>query len=64
MKKIYLKPDTDIIFSELQVYMVDGSIDSNLDDTGNPKPDDGGYDDGDDGWGGTKGRNPFENDLW
>jgi hypothetical protein len=64
MKKIYLQPDTKLLKSDLDIFMVDGSIDSNLDETGNPKPSDGGYDDGEDEWGGAKDRNPWENDLW
>ena len=62
MKKIYLQPDTKIQKSDLDIFMVDGSIDSNLDETGNPKPSDGGY--GDDDWGGAKERDLFEKGLW
>jgi len=60
MKKIYLQPDTKLLKSDLDIFMVDGSIDSNLHD----KPVDGGYDDGEDEWGGAKDRNLFENGLW
>lgn len=69
MKKIYLKPETTTVDSELDMNLMLPSLDP--DNPGSDLPDQPGNggqgpggDDDEEEWGGAKGRNIWSNDLW
>lgn len=68
MKKIYLKPETFNVSSELKISLMVPSLDPNNPSDLPGNPGNGGQgpggDDDEEDWGGAKGRNPFENGLW
>ena len=61
MKKIYSKPETQIKISQMDVFMNDGSIESNLQD---PPTNSGGTSDDDNEEGGVKERDLWSDGLW
>ena len=61
MKKIYSKPETQIKISQMDVFMNDGSIESNLQD---PPTNSGGTSDDDDEDAGVKERDLWSDGLW